>query len=200
VDSIHKNVVGIEQIDALYSYAVILTSNDAEAECLVYETYLRTVQGVDGLKGGNSLKSGLLTTLRNLWLNQTQRRRAASQIGIIDGLATDERGAPSKDPPHIRDMEGQRVRHAIQQLSVDLREVIFLREHERLSYLEIADILNCSIETIISRLEDARYRLRALLPKRSQALPPVSVREIHLLPEGMSSSGHSGGAELRVPF
>jgi len=83
--------VGAEQIDALYSYAVILTSNDAEAECLVYETYLRTVQGVDGLRGGKSLKSGLLTTLKNLWLNQTQRRRAASQIGIIDGLTTDER-------------------------------------------------------------------------------------------------------------
>jgi RNA polymerase sigma-70 factor (ECF subfamily) len=164
VDSVHKNVVGIEQIDALYSYAVILTSSDAKAECLVYETYLRTAQGVGGLRDGDSLKTGLLTTLRNLWLNQTPRRRAASERGIIDGLSTDGLGAPSKDPSHRRDMEGQRVHHAIQQLSVDLREIIFLREHERLSYREIADILNCSIGTVILRLADARYRLRVLLP------------------------------------
>ena len=160
-DSIHKNVVDIEQIDALYSYAVVLTSNYAEAEYLVYETYLRTVEGMNVLKAARSLKSGLFTTLRNLWQNQTQRRRPAS----------DELGAPLKDPSHISDMEGQRIHHAIQQLSVDLREIIVLREHEKLSYLEIADILNCSIGTVTSRLEEARYRLRALLTKRMFSVP-----------------------------
>lgn len=172
VHSVHKNIAGIEQIDAVYSYAVILTSNDAEAECLVYETYRRIAQGVDGLRGGKSLKTVLLTTLRNLWLDQTQRRHAVSQMGILEELTANERGATSKDPSHIRDVEGQQVRHAIQQLSVDLREIIFLRELERLSYLEIADILSCSIGTIIARLESARSKLRVLLPKRSQAVPP----------------------------
>ena len=95
VHSVHKNVAGIEQIDALYGYAVILTSNDAEAEWLVYETYLRIAQGVDELRGGKSLKSVLLTTLRNLWLDQTQRRHAVSQIGIIDELTANERSGPS---------------------------------------------------------------------------------------------------------
>ena len=172
VHSVHKDVAGIEQIDTLYSYAVILTSNDAEAECLVYETYLRVAQGREGLRGCNSLKSVLLTTLRNLWLDQTQRRHAVSQMGVIEELTANERGATSKDPSHIRDVEGQRVHLAIQQLSVDLREIIFLREHERLSYLEIADILSCSIGTIIARLEGARSRLGVLLPKRPQVIPP----------------------------
>jgi RNA polymerase sigma-70 factor (ECF subfamily) len=166
-DSIDKNVADIEQIDALYSYAVILTSNYAEAECLVCETYRRTVQGVNGIKTGSNLESELLTTLRNLWLNQTQRWRTASQTDPIDELATDEWGAPS-GPSHIRDME---VHHAIQQLSVDLREIVFLREHERLSYMEIRDILNSSIGTIISRHKEARYRLRAHLLKRRRSLP-----------------------------
>jgi RNA polymerase sigma-70 factor, ECF subfamily len=161
-DSIHKNVEGIEQIDALYSYAIILTSNYAEAESLVYETYLRTGQGVDVLRTARSLKSGLFTTLRNLWQNQDQKRRAASQVNLIDGLTADELRASSKNPSDVRDNESQWVRHAILQLSFDLREIILLREHERLSYREIADILNCSIGTVTSRLKEARQRLRAL--------------------------------------
>lgn len=104
VDSIHKNVMGIEEINELSGYAVIPIGNDVEGECPVYETHLRTVEGVDRLGDGNGLKSELLTTLRNLWLNQAQRRREASQVGMIDGLTADELGASSKDPSQIRNI------------------------------------------------------------------------------------------------
>ena len=60
-------------------------------------------------------------------------------------------------------MEHEQVREAIQQLPVDFREVILLREFEELSYQEIATILDCPAGTVMSRLARARAKLRTLL-------------------------------------
>jgi RNA polymerase sigma-70 factor (ECF subfamily) len=60
-------------------------------------------------------------------------------------------------------MEHEQVREAIQQLPVDFREIILLREFEELSYQEIATILDCPAGTVMSRLARARAKLRTLL-------------------------------------
>jgi RNA polymerase sigma-70 factor (ECF subfamily) len=60
-------------------------------------------------------------------------------------------------------MEHEQVRHAIQQLPADFREIILLREFEELSYQEIATILGCPTGTVMSRLARARASLRKLL-------------------------------------
>jgi RNA polymerase sigma-70 factor (ECF subfamily) len=72
---------------------------------------------------------------------------------------------PSKDPlaSYISSIEGDQVRKAIQQLPIDFREIILLREFEELSYLEIAKILDCHVGTVMSRLSKARSKLRTLL-------------------------------------
>jgi RNA polymerase sigma factor (sigma-70 family) len=64
---------------------------------------------------------------------------------------------------YVRKMEHEQVREAIQQLPVDFREVILLREVEELSYQEIATILDCPPGTVMSRLARARAKLRTLL-------------------------------------
>jgi RNA polymerase sigma-70 factor, ECF subfamily len=64
----------------------------------------------------------------------------------------------------------QTVNAAIQALSEDLRQAIVLREIEGLSYEEIADVMNCPIGTVRSRIFRAResiaQRLRPLLQTR----------------------------------
>jgi RNA polymerase sigma-70 factor, ECF subfamily len=60
-------------------------------------------------------------------------------------------------------VEREQVRAAIQQLPVEFREIIILREYEELSYQEIANLLACPIGTVMSRLARARSRLRDLL-------------------------------------
>ena len=64
---------------------------------------------------------------------------------------------------YVRKMEHEQVREAIQQLPVDFREVILLREVEELSYQEITTILDCPPGTVMSRLARARAKLRTLL-------------------------------------
>jgi RNA polymerase sigma-70 factor, ECF subfamily len=63
---------------------------------------------------------------------------------------------------YVTEMERTHVRETIQQLPPEFREVILLREHEELSYQEIANILDCPSGTVMSRLARARSKLRAL--------------------------------------
>src|SRR5271155_2346438 len=60
----------IEYLGALYNYAMVLTRNQAEAEDLVQETYLRAIPAMDRLRPESNIKSWLFRILRNIWLNQ----------------------------------------------------------------------------------------------------------------------------------
>jgi RNA polymerase sigma-70 factor (ECF subfamily) len=173
--SSHEDAANLEHIDGLYRYAMVLTRNRTEAEDLVQETYARAIQAMGTLKAGSNLKGWLFTILRNVWLNQLRRRRTASEIDVHEGvanLAVDT----SKDPHalYISKMEREQVREAIQQLPVDFREIILLREYEDLSYEEIANILDCPAGTVMSRLGRARSKLRTLLS--GTLLDPTSGR------------------------
>ncbi len=157
-------------MDGLYSYALALTRNHAEAEDLVQETYVRAVRALSCLRPGSNLKVWLRTILRNVWLNQLRKRRFEPHFIGIDGVA-DGIAETSKDAHDIcvSEIEARRVRGAIQNLPVRFREVILLREYEDLSYREIASVLGCPAGTVMSRLARARTKLRALL---SETLEP----------------------------
>jgi RNA polymerase sigma-70 factor (ECF subfamily) len=74
-------------------------------------------------------------------------------------------------------LEHEQVRAAIQQLPLEFREIIILREYEELSYKEIAAVLNCPSGTVMSRLARARSKLRDLL-SRGLIAPRVEQSEV----------------------
>jgi RNA polymerase sigma-70 factor (ECF subfamily) len=155
----------IENIDALYSYALILTRNHAEAEDLVQETYVRAMGARGRLRSGSNGKSWLFTILRNIWLNQLRQHRTAWHVAI-DGEESDTNIAETAKDPYsfyVSKRELEQVRDAIQQLPTDFCQLILLREFEKFSYQEIATILDCPLGTVMSRLARARAKLRTLL-------------------------------------
>ena len=157
----------LHYIDGLYGYAIALTRNQADAEDLVQETYVRAKQAMQKLRADSNIKGWLLTILRNIWFNQLRKRRNAPQMVEIkaeDGIANNI-VEPSKDSHdlYVSKQEAEHVRTAIQKLPVDFREIILLREYEELSYLEIANVLDCPVGTVMSRLGRARAKLRVLL-------------------------------------
>jgi RNA polymerase sigma-70 factor (ECF subfamily) len=160
-------VVGLEHIDSLYSYALVLTRNRTDAEDLVQETYVRALKAMVRLKAESNVKSWLFTILRNIWLNQLRHRRTAPQLVEMDlDGSTDGISVEASHNPHaiyVSEMERNLVCGAIQRLPPAFREVILLREYEELSYQEIATILECPIGTVMSRLARARSKLRILL-------------------------------------
>jgi RNA polymerase sigma-70 factor (ECF subfamily) len=161
------DATGVEYLDGLYSYALILTRNHAEAEDLVQETYVRAIPAMGRLRAGSNTKGWLFTILRNVWLNQLRKWRNGPQMiemEIGDDVANSivETSKDSHDL-YVSKLEAEQVRAAIQELPVDSREIILLREYEDLSYQEIANILDCPVGTVMSRLGRARAKLRVLL-------------------------------------
>jgi RNA polymerase sigma-70 factor (ECF subfamily) len=159
--------IGIEYLDGLYSYAMVLTRNRAEAEDLVQETYVRAMQAMDRLRADSNIKGWMFTILRNIWFNQLRKWRNGPQMVEIEGEngIANSVAEPSKDAfeQYVSKVETEQVRTAIQQLPRQFREIILLREFEELSYQEIAGVLNCPVGTVMSRLGRARKRLGSLL-------------------------------------
>jgi RNA polymerase sigma-70 factor (ECF subfamily) len=153
-------------LDGLYGYAVVLSRNSTEAEDLVQETCLRALRGIHQLRPDGNVKSWLFTILRNIWLNQRRQRRVAPEMVELDSDGTSDPPDTARDPHAVYTdkIEQEQVRAAIQQLPVEFREIIILREYEELSYQEIAGVLGCPPGTVMSRLARARSRLRDLLP------------------------------------
>jgi RNA polymerase sigma-70 factor (ECF subfamily) len=170
-----------DYLDGLYGYAMVLSRNSAEAEDLVQETCLRALRGMEGLRSGDSAKSWLFAILRNIWLNQLRHRRTAPDVVELDadGSRPVEPADATQDPHSIyaSRIEREQVRVAIQQLPVEFREIIILREYEELSYQEIAAVLDCPLGTVMSRLARARARLRELLPAGLMSPPRSKDKE-----------------------
>jgi RNA polymerase sigma-70 factor (ECF subfamily) len=161
------NTTGIEYLDGLYSYAMVLSRNHAEAEDLVQETYVRAMQAMRKLRADSNIKGWLFTILRNIWFNQLRKRRNGPQmIGIdVEESVANSIVEPSRNSHdlYVSKWEAEQVRAAIQELPVEFREIILLREYEDLSYREIASVLHCPVGTVMSRLGRARAKLSTLL-------------------------------------
>jgi RNA polymerase sigma-70 factor (ECF subfamily) len=170
-----------EYLNGLYGYAMVLSRNSTEAEDLVQETCLRALRAIDGLREQGSVKSWLFTILRNIWLNQVRQRQASPDLIELDadGDNANEPSDGTQDPhaDYVSHTEREQVRAAIQQLPVEFREIVILREYEELSYQEIAILLDCPVGTVMSRLARARSRLRKLL-SGSRAAPVEQEKKV----------------------
>jgi len=176
-------------LDGLYGYAVVLSSNRTEAEDLVQETCLRALRGEAQLRSDGNVKSWLFTILRNVWLNQVRQWRTAPAMVELDSdrNGASEPVAPAPDPHSVyaSKVEQEQVRAAIQQLPLEFREIIILREYEELTYQEIAALLDCPVGTVMSRLARARSKLRDLLSGGRSA--PLQGRREIARPDGTAA-------------
>ena len=156
----------LPHLSAAYNLARWLVHDENEAEDIVQEAYLRAFKFFGGYYGGDS-RAWLLTIVRNTcytWLQQNRLLRLAEPID--DKI--DELGPSDSDPEtlFLQSVDSQMVRQALQELPVEFREAVVLREMEGLSYKEIANVIDIPIGTVMSRLKRGRTRLHALLAKR----------------------------------
>ena len=158
--------IALPHLTAAYNLARWLVHNESDAEDVVQEAYLRAFKYFSGYYGGDS-RSWLLTIVRNTcytWLQQNRALRLADPIK--DKL--DEVGLDFADPEVLllQAVDSQMVRSALQELPVEFREVMVLREMEGLSYKEIANIVDVPLGTVMSRLARGRKRLQELLAQK----------------------------------
>jgi RNA polymerase sigma-70 factor, ECF subfamily len=168
----------LENLGALYGFAMSLTRNPVDAEDLVQEACLRAIKGMTQ----NSLKSDprvwLFTILRNVWINQWRRRTKGPEFILLgktrgDNAPLQEWLSEERDPPEDqfdRNVASGKIRLAISGLPEVFREVVVLRYFEGFSYRQIASILGCPAGTVMSRLNRAKAELRTILDKKNNAL------------------------------
>ena len=156
----------LPHMDAAYNLARWLTRNGDDAEEMVQEAYLRAFKFFDSFRGVDG-RAWLLTIVRNTcytWLQQNRRYETTmmfdEEIHSTDG--------DSSDPATLvlQSADQQILRQALEELPIEFREVVVLRDLEGFSYKEIADIANIPAGTVMSRLARARERLKQLLSNR----------------------------------
>jgi RNA polymerase sigma-70 factor (ECF subfamily) len=149
----------LPHLDAAYNLARWLTRDDHDAEDLVQVAYLRALKFFGGFHGANS-RAWLLTIVRNACYTWHERKQARGHETAFDeeihGIGSHATGP---DEHVLREEDQQAVRGAVDELPVELREVVVLRELEGLSYKEIAAVAGIPMGTVMSRLARARERL-----------------------------------------
>jgi RNA polymerase sigma-70 factor (ECF subfamily) len=155
--------VVLPHLDAAYNLARWLLRREQDAEDVVQEACLRAFNGFGQFHGGEP-RSWLLTIVRNAcytWLTRNRERApTASFDEELHDVASD-----ATNPEIILQQRSEReaVKRAIEQLPVEFREVLILREFEGLSYQQIAAIADLPVGTVMSRLARARQRLERAL-------------------------------------
>jgi len=153
----------LPHLDAAFNYARWLTRNEAEAEDVVQDACVRALRFLTSLRDDNA-RPWLLTIVRNTWYSRVSRRSHFTRELAADSSDVDMPDA-ALDPEEqmLQQHTVNRVRSALEQLPVDFREVLVLREIEGLSYKEIAAVLNIPIGTVMSRIARGRERLMNIL-------------------------------------
>jgi RNA polymerase sigma-70 factor (ECF subfamily) len=149
----------IQHLDAAYNMARWLVRNEADAEDVVQEAYLRAVRCFHTLRGSES-RPWLLTIVRHICYDWLRRARLSPlQEASAEQMDSCQAAAPSPEAILLQKSNAAAVRAALEGLAAHFREVILLREFEQLPYKEIAAITGVPIGTVMSRLSRARERL-----------------------------------------
>jgi RNA polymerase sigma-70 factor, ECF subfamily len=152
----------LPHLDAAYNLARWLTRNDQDAEDVVQEASLRAFKYWKGFSG-RDCRSWLLAIVRNTfysWLRQQSVQPELTEDGEVDDV---DYSIPDPESKLLQNRDREMLSVALEDLPVEFREAIVLREIEGLSYKEIADIAGVPIGTVMSRLARGRRRLQIYL-------------------------------------
>jgi len=162
----------LEHLDTLYSTALRLCRNEDLAQDLVQETYLRAFRFYDKFQLGTNIKAWLLKIMKNIYINKY--RKEQREVNLFDLTDIDpiyeeflqREAIKSMDNPEdcfFNKVFTQDLEKALNKLPEEFKMVVILADIEGLSYREIAEIMECPIGTVMSRLHRARRILQKYL-------------------------------------
>ena len=159
----------LPHLDAAYNLAHWLTRNDTDAEDVVQEAYLRAFKFFGGFHGADG-RSWLLAIVRNTCYTWMQHNHSPElSVPLDDELHEIESKDLNPEALLVQSADTLMVRQALEELPVEFREVLVLRELEEMSYRDIASITDLPLGTVMSRLARGRKRLQQALTNHMHA-------------------------------
>jgi RNA polymerase sigma-70 factor, ECF subfamily len=163
----------LPHLDSLFGAAYRLTRNPRDAEDLVQDSLLRAYRFWDSFQQDSNCKAWLLRIVTNTFINEYQRRKRSREIldaasaeqeatdGVLVHAAAHDKQSPER--ALVEASVSDDVQRALEQLPDDFRTAVILCDMQGLSYKEIAEIMECPVGTVMSRLFRGRKLLAAAL-------------------------------------
>ena len=166
MESFNQLVVRWER--PIYALAYRVIGRDEEARDIAQETFLRAYRALGGFKGQAKFSSWLYRITLNLcrdWMRRERRTpvaQAPEGVDLLD-LATESTPVESIEDLVSRKELGRAVAKAMASLPEEQRTAIILKEYQGLTFQEIADLLDCPLSTVKTRLYQGLNVLRRQL-------------------------------------
>ena len=156
----------LPHMDSVYRCALHMAKNESDARDLVQETYLRAYRFFDKFKDGTNCRAWLIKILRNSFINTIRRAGKHQQMVYISEREEHGIGLLGDDDPETNvfaNLFDDDITAAMDSLPIHYRTTVLLADVEGFSYREIAEIIDCPIGTVMSRLSRGRQLLRERL-------------------------------------
>ena len=159
-------------MDPLYAYARRLTLNDAEAEDLLQDTYLRAYTNFSQFAEDTNLRAWMYRIMTNRFIDTKKRlklRPAIDDRTVDDEMAdiylfentsgVSDRTSESAEMEFLSELPDMEIKEALESLPEHQRIPVLLADIEGFSYQEIADFMDVPLGTVMSRLHRGRKTL-----------------------------------------
>jgi RNA polymerase sigma-70 factor (ECF subfamily) len=181
----------------LYTAALLMTGNPADAEDLVQDAYARAYDSFHRFSPGTNLKAWLYRVLTSAFIDSYRTRQRQPRPATTAEIEDWQLARPASRPAQVlKSAEAEvldrlsdaAVRRALQAVPAESRLAVYLADVEGFTYKEIAQITSSPIGTVMSRLHRGRHKLRELLEDHA--------RQHGLLTADLPNSGATPQSEI----
>jgi RNA polymerase sigma-70 factor (ECF subfamily) len=176
-DQAYFTDVAMQHMPGLYSAALRMTRNPADAEDLVQETYLKAYRSYGSFEEGTNLRAWLYRILTNTYINSYRAAQRRPEVTDVEDLYLYKRLSASGGTAAGRSAEDEAldgftdddVKAALEALPEAFRMAVLLADVEGFSYKEISEITDVPIGTVMSRIHRGRRALQKALHEVAEA-------------------------------